>query len=633
MIFQCKCCGGSLKVEEDASTGVCEYCGNVMTIPKVDDEKVMNLFNRANHLRMKSEFDNAMIVYENIVAEDKKNAEAYWGICLCRYGIEYVTDPKTEKMIPTCHRSSFTSILQDGDYVNAVEYADSVAQSVYREEASQIAAIQERLLEISEKEEPYDIFICYKESDEGGKRTKDSVRAQDIYYELTKKKYRVFFSRISLEGKIGKEYEPYIFSALNSSKIMIVVGTSEKNMKAPWVKNEWSRFLALMNEGKDKTLIPVYQDMDPYDMPEEFVHLQALDMSRLGFMQDLLEGISKLFPIAEKAVAEDKMTAKSKVSPLIQRACIFLEDGDWEKADDYAERVLDQEPFCGEAYLVKLLVALQLPNTQSLADCEKPFDSLDEYKKIMKYGDSDLVQQISGYHQMIVDRIRRQAEEERIRKKEAEQRRKEEEIRKKELEQKRLEAERVQRERKREKRRKEEKEQRDKIKNDYLQDYRQKCERMDVWSSQLRTDIEKLSAECPELRKQWKEERRSINIKYFFINVIACFAFAAILLFIFFKTDTSLSMKPNELRVVYLMCVAITAVCNLVYKYAAEDSDGYTLVTKICRLLNVGKGSGLERELYGKQSTLRQKKAELEQLQKKRQELDEEKKRLYKNEK
>ena len=76
MIFQCKCCGGSLKVEENTSTGVCEYCGSTMTIPKVDDEKILNLFNRANHLRMKSEFDNARIVYENIVAEDKKNAEA-----------------------------------------------------------------------------------------------------------------------------------------------------------------------------------------------------------------------------------------------------------------------------------------------------------------------------------------------------------------------------------------------------------------------------------------------------------------------------------------------------------------------------------------------------------------------------
>ena len=394
MIFQCKCCGGSLRVEENASTGVCEYCGNTMTIPNVDDEKVMNLFNRANHLRMKSEFDNAMIVYENIVAEDKKNAEAYWGICLCKYGIEYVTDPKTEKMIPTCHRSSFTSILQDEDYVNALKYADSIAQSMYRAEASQIAAIQERLLQISGKEEPYDIFICYKESDEDGKRTKDSVRAQDIYYELTKKKYRVFFSRISLAGKLGEEYEPYIFSALNSAKIMIVVGTSEKNMKAPWVKNEWSRFLALMNESKEKVLIPVYQDMDPYDMPEEFVHLQALDMSRLGFVQDLLLGIVKMLPRAEDKAVEESTEAKSNVSPLIQRAYIFLADEEWKKANDYAERVLDQEPFCGEAYLIKLLAVLQLTDVQALMDCKKSFDTLDEYKKVLQYADEEIIEEV-----------------------------------------------------------------------------------------------------------------------------------------------------------------------------------------------------------------------------------------------
>lgn len=38
-------------------------------------------------------------------------------------------------------------------------------------------------------------------------------------------------------------------------------------------------------------LIPAYRDMDPYDLPEEFSHLQAQDMSKLGFMQDLIRGI------------------------------------------------------------------------------------------------------------------------------------------------------------------------------------------------------------------------------------------------------------------------------------------------------------------------------------------------------
>ena len=401
MIFQCKCCGGSLKVEEGTSTGVCEYCGSTMTIPKVDDEKILNLFNRANHLRMKSEFDNARIVYENIVAEDKKNAEAYWGICLCKYGIEYVTDPNTEQMIPTCHRSSFTSILQDGDYASALEYADSVAQGVYREEAAQIAVIQEKLLEVSGKEEPYDIFICYKESDEGGRRTKDSVRAQDLYYELTKKKYRVFFSRISLKGKIGKEYEPYIFSALNSSRIMIVVGTSEENMNAPWVKNEWSRFLSLMKERQDKTLIPVYQDMDPYDMPEEFMHLQALDMSRLGFMQDLLEGISKLLPLEEAEETEYQAAAETNVTPLLQRANIFLEDKEWKKADDYAERVLDLEPKNAEAYVIKLMAERHAGSLKELARQKTSFDNSRPYQKVLQYADSELVSRLQNWNNEI----------------------------------------------------------------------------------------------------------------------------------------------------------------------------------------------------------------------------------------
>ena len=41
-------------------------------------------------------------------------------------------------------------------------------------------------------------------------------------------------------------------------------------------------------------LVPAYKDMDPYDLPEEFSHLQAQDMSKLGFMQDLIRGIKKI---------------------------------------------------------------------------------------------------------------------------------------------------------------------------------------------------------------------------------------------------------------------------------------------------------------------------------------------------
>ena len=69
----------------------------------------------------------------------------------------------------------------------------------------------------------------------------------------------MFFSRITLEDKAGTEFEPYIFAALNSAKIMLVVGTSPENINAVWVKNEWSRYLARMTEKGEGTLVPLYK--------------------------------------------------------------------------------------------------------------------------------------------------------------------------------------------------------------------------------------------------------------------------------------------------------------------------------------------------------------------------------------
>ena len=85
----------------------------------------------------------------------------------------------------------------------------------------------------------------------------------------------MFFSKITLEGKLGTAYEPYIFAAINSAKVMVVIGSKSEYFNAVWVKNEWSRYLSLIKNGANKILIPAYRDMDPYDLPEEFSHLQA----------------------------------------------------------------------------------------------------------------------------------------------------------------------------------------------------------------------------------------------------------------------------------------------------------------------------------------------------------------------
>lgn len=405
-IFKCKMCGGELQINPGESVAVCEYCGTTQTLPKLDDDRRANLYDRANHFRRNNDFDKAAGIYEQILNEDKTDAEAYWSLVLCRYGIEYVEDPATHKRVPTVNRAQYTSIFDDEDYKAAIQYADAAQRVVYEAEAKVINEIQKGILEISQKEELFDVFICYKETDANGRRTPDSVLATDLYYQLTQEGFKVFFSRITLEDKLGTAYEPYIFAALNSAKVMVVLGTKPEYFNAVWVKNEWSRYLALIRGGAKKVLIPAYRDMDPYDLPEEFSHLQAQDMSKLGFMQDLIRGIKKLTevdkPAARETVVVQETTANT--APLLKRAFIFLEDGDWDSADEYCEKVLDLDPECAQAYLGKLMADLRVRKVDDLANCEQPFDDKDNYRKVMRFGDETLRDTLEDYITHINDR-------------------------------------------------------------------------------------------------------------------------------------------------------------------------------------------------------------------------------------
>ena len=401
MIFKCKMCGGTLEVNTGTSVAECPYCGAKQTLPKLDNERRANLYDRAGHFRRMSDFDKAMALYEQILNEDTTDAEAYWSIVLCRYGIEYVEDPMTHKRIPTVNRVQRTSVLADEDYKSALAYADGYQRELYEAEAKEIEEIQKGILAISEKEEPFDVFICYKETDANGERTRDSVLANDLYYELTKEGYKVFFSRITLEDKLGTAYEPYIFAALQSARVMVVVGTNAENFNAPWVKNEWSRYLALIRSGAKKTLIPAYRDMDPYDLPDAFSHLQAQDMSKLGFMQDLIRGIKKLLTSETKKAAAEHTTvvtnasAANTVEPLLERAFMFLEDGQWEDANAYCEKVLDQDPKNGKAYLGKLLAEMRVASIDGLTE-----------KSVLTYGNSLNYEKASRYDSEIAERLK-----------------------------------------------------------------------------------------------------------------------------------------------------------------------------------------------------------------------------------
>lgn len=405
-VFKCKMCGGDLDVVDGMSVAECEYCGTKQTLPKLNDNEKEIMYDRAGHFRRNNEFDKAMGIYEKILDIDNTDAEAYWSLVLCEYGIEYVEDPSTHKRVPTVNRAQFTSVFMNENYKSAIQYADAYQRSIYEEEAKNIDNIQKGILEISQNEEPFDVFICYKETDEHGRRTHDSVLANDLYHQLTQEGFKVFFSRITLEDKLGTAYEPYIFAALNSAKVMVVIGTKPEYFNAVWVKNEWVRFLAQIKNDVDKILIPAYKDMDPYDLPEEFSNLQAQDMSKLGFMQDLIRGVKKIVGSEEQnTVVTHESYKDSNNSALLKRIGLFLEDGAWAQADEYCEKVLDEDPECAQAYLYKMMISHKISTEEEISKVSKTLESDSNYKKAVRYAKGNERDRILSYNQAIKNRI------------------------------------------------------------------------------------------------------------------------------------------------------------------------------------------------------------------------------------
>lgn len=412
MIIKCKMCGGDIDFIPGATYGTCEYCGSTSTIPQAEDENKLNRYNRANHFRRQCEFDKAVAAYEKILEQDDTDAEAHWGAVISRFGIEYVEDPATHQRIPTCHRVQVASILTDEDYLAAVENApDEESRRIYQEEAARIAEIQKGILAISANEKPYDVFICYKETDENGQRTRDSQWAQDVYYGLTEQGLKVFFSRITLEDKLGQQYEPYIFAALNSAKVMVVIGTRPEYFNAVWVKNEWSRYLSLMKHDHKRLLIPCYRDMDPYDLPEELSMLQSQDMSKIGFMQDLLRGIQKVMQqptSAPQGVRVETATAETNapgVTSLLKRAALFLEDGDTASAREYYDRVLDIDPECAEAYMGKVCAETGCRKESDLGALNYCVDMRGDWQKAVRFASAGQKQKYEGYMASVRARV------------------------------------------------------------------------------------------------------------------------------------------------------------------------------------------------------------------------------------
>ena len=378
--LKCKMCGSNLEIEDSITVCKCEKCGTSQTVPDIEDDKELKLFERAGRLRFNCDFDKAAGIYDTITDSYPEEAEGYWGLILCKYGIEYADDASGKK-IPVCHRTSYNSVMDEEDFELVMENSNSESRAIYREEAKIIEETRKEYIRIAESEQPYDIYISYRAQDDNGDKTPVSEIAGHLYNKLTSAGYRVFLSEAALKGKKRSDCEPYIYSALNSANVMLALGTSYDDYNDVWVKNEWNRYLEIAVKNKNKCLIPCYKDVDEYDIPKEFAGLKVCQLGNDDTFNNIMAEIANVVkpesvnqpapqtePAEEIELEEIEIIEPVDINKLLDEGFAAIADKNWKEANKLFFQVLDEEPDNSKAYWGQLLVQQECTNAREMAD-------------------------------------------------------------------------------------------------------------------------------------------------------------------------------------------------------------------------------------------------------------------------
>jgi len=131
--------------------------------------------------------------------------------------------------------------------------------------------------------EKTEVYLAYIENDENGRRTKDSIIAQELYNKLQNANIDVFYERLSCDNVVGEALFNIKNYALSAANIVVLIGTTETHFQ------ELIETLPLSN----KIILPVYTEIAETNLPKELKELQALNYNSIAAASDLIRVIYK----------------------------------------------------------------------------------------------------------------------------------------------------------------------------------------------------------------------------------------------------------------------------------------------------------------------------------------------------
>ncbi len=424
MLKLCQNCQDIL-VEEKPGYWVCPSCGSVFaetqnalpTPPGFDENAAAKdstaMLDMADQSLARGDYDEAFYAYQVYLEKHPSSAEAYWGKVLSHFGIRYETEEGGLRR-PTLNRMDSRSILQNADYLKALEYADEKQRAAYEKDAAYIAEVQSRYAKMANAaamEKSYDVFISYKAQDDAtGQATEDSRIASEIYERLSSLgNLNVFYARVTLnEERAGLAYEPFIYAALNTAKVMILVGTKPEYLNSTWVKNEWKRYLQRMQNDTSRHIIPVLKEMSVSDLPAD---IPAGDARIYEGRKTLLELTDGVLNYTKKGAVAD-VDEKKAVQLIVENMKQALARKDFKAVNSESEKILmNYDAHNGEAFYYRLLAEYGVDKPVKLKDLKQDWTQSNNYKRVMAYGDNALKTRIESIRKLYDARVEQEKQE------------------------------------------------------------------------------------------------------------------------------------------------------------------------------------------------------------------------------
>lgn len=397
-ILSCRVCGTDFRLPVGVAIRACPACGTSHSCPGAEG-MIPDGLRRAHQQRAACDFVNAERSYRRVLEDHPDNAEALWGLTLCKFGVEYVEDEHTHERRPVVHFLRRTPITEDADYRLACQQAGEPERSQYEADGAYIRQIQQRVMQAQGSQKPWDVFLCYKASLPGSAepsaKTAEFAYARELYFRLSMEGYRVFFAHETLSNQAGANYEAQIFYALQSARVMLVVCANPAHLNTPWVHSEWARYLERVDaEAGACRLVPLlYDGCNPYALPEAFTtrSIQGLRMGEYA-SADSLRGVLSSMIRREAPVPENASTVDAQ--RMLLRISMALEDGEWKKAESLATDMVDRDPECSEAHLSLLLARRHLTGRDKLADCPAVFEGDPAWQRALRFASQEEKRQL-----------------------------------------------------------------------------------------------------------------------------------------------------------------------------------------------------------------------------------------------